>query len=201
MRWLARLWRGAATLLPPILMALLAIFSWWVAREAMRSGGAAPGAEAPREVDYFLRDFNARTFDVQGRPVAVLAGQSMEHQPGVDTVRINAPSLRAVNADGVTTTARARVGLSNADVSNVHLQGDAVVERLAPGQPVLRLRSDFLNVYPNTQRVLSDRPSTLQRGDSVVSADGLVMDGLVGTIDMQGNVHGSVAPATRPPPP
>ncbi len=198
MRWLARLWRGAATLLPPILMALLAMFSWWVAREAMRNIGSRPGVEQPREVDYFLRDFNARTFDAQGRPVAVLAGKSMEHQPGVDTVRIVAPSLRAVNADGVTTTARARIGLSNADASNVHLQGDAVVERVAPGQPLLRLRSDFLNVFPNSQRVLSDRPSVLQRGDSTVAADGLVMDGLSGTIDMRGNVHGTILPATRP---
>lgn len=192
-RWM-RLWRRASTLLPPLLMVLLAAFSWWVAQEAMRAmHGGSNGPEPPQKPDYFLHDFHTLNFDAKGQPSAQLTGEAMQHIPGNDTVRITRPEMRSRNAQGVVTTAQAQTGISNADGSNVQLLGDAVVRRIAPGAPELTVRSDFLNVFPNAQRISSNKPSTVQRGTSVFSGDSLEMNGLDGTFAMQGKVSGSVA--------
>ncbi len=196
-RWM-RLWRRASAFLPPLLMVLLAAFSWWVAQEAMRAmHGGGSTAEPPQKPDYFLHDFHTRSFDAQGQPTAQLSGQAMQHIPGNDTVRITRPDLQSRNPQGVVTTARAQTGVSNADGSNVQLLGDAVVHRIAPGVPELTIRSNFLNIFPNAQRISSNQPSTVQRGTSVFSGASLEMNGLDGTFAMQGKVSGSV---TRPGP-
>ncbi len=193
MQRLVRLWRRLSLLLPPLLMVLLAALSWWVAQEAGRGAGGGSGAhEPPQKPDYFLHDFHTRTFDAQGQITAQLSGQAMQHIPGNDTVRITQPSLRAQTAQGVITTAQAQAGISNSDGSDVQLLGDAVVHRLAPNAPELTVRSDFLNVFPNAQRITSNKPSTVQRGDSLFSGGNLEMNGLDGTFAMKGQVSGTV---------
>ena len=193
MQRLVRLWRRLSLLLPPLLMVLLAALSWWVAQEAGRGAGGRGGPrEPPQKPDYFLHDFHTRTFDAQGQITAQLSGQDMQHIPGNDTVRIAQPTLRAQTAQGVLTTAQAQVGISNADGSNVQLLGDAVVHRLAPNAPELTVRSDFLNIFPNAQRISSNKPSTVQRGDSLFSGGNLEMNGLDGTFAMKGQVSGTV---------
>ncbi len=192
-RWLAW-WRRATTTLPLVLMVLLAGFSWWVAREALQAmrGGAAL-ASPPQQPDYFLKDFQTRTFDALGNPGAELSGAEMAHIPGNQTVRIVQPRLRAHDGDGALTLASAQLGLSNADGSNVQLFGDAVVRREAPGAQPLTVRSSFLNIFPQVRKITSNRPSTVRRGDSVFSGQNLDMNGLDGTFRMHGQVKGSLA--------
>lgn len=192
-RWLSW-WRHATTMLPLVLMLLLAGFSWWVAREAllaMHGGGGGPAA--PQKPDYFLKDFQTRSFDDLGRSSAELSGASMEHIPGNQTVRILQPKLHVVDAQGANTRASAQVGLSNADGSNVQLFGDAVVRRQAPNTREIVVRSSFLNIFPQARRISSNRPSTVQQGASLFSGDSLEMNGLDGTFTMQGQVRGSLS--------
>lgn len=191
-RWLLW-WRRAATTLPLLLMVLLAGFSWWVAREALMAmhGGAGP-KPAPQKPDYFLKDFQTRSFDSLGKAGAELSGAGMEHIPGNQTVRIAQPRMRAVDGQGALTLASADVGLSNADASNVQLFGQAVVRRQAPGTQQIIVRSSFLNIFPQQRRILSNRPSTVQQGASVFSGSDLEMNGLDGTFSMHGQVRGSL---------
>ena len=189
-----RLWRSVATLLPLLLMALLAAFSWWVAQQALHAlGGGRPSAE-PQQPDYFLRDFRTRSYDAQGRPGALLSGAAMRHLPGDQTVRVEAPVLHVVDARGVVTDARARTGFSNADGSNVQLLGDAQVRRTAPGSAPLVLSSDFLNIFPQAQRVTSNRPTVVQRGTMRLAGNALAFDGVAGTLSVQGRVRASLPP-------
>lgn len=186
-------WRRISTMLPLFMLLLLAGFSGWVAREALlaihRGSTSVP---APQKPDYFLRDFQTRSFDSQGRSSAELSGASMEHIPGNQTVRIAQPRLRVLDEQGVMTHASAEVGLSNADGSNVQLFGDAVLSRQAPNAPDVIVRSSFLNIFPQERRISSNRPSTVLRGASRFSGDDLQMNGLNGTFTMQGGVHGSL---------
>lgn len=193
-RWRA-FWHGASILLPPFMLLVLAAFSWWVAREASRAGhGGGHEIAAPQQPDYFLQDFGTRSYDAQGQLVGSLGGASMRHYPGDDTVRIERPNLRAVGRDGTVTTAVAQSGISNADASNVQLIGQAVVRRDAPGQPELSVRSDFLNIFPGQQRVVTNRPNVVTRGASSFSGSSLEMDGVHGTFNMGGGVTGRIAP-------
>lgn len=194
-RWM-RLWRRLSTFLPPLLMVLLAAFSWWVAQEAMRAkGGPGSAPEPPQKPDYFLRDFHTTTFNAQGQLSAQLSGTSMQHLPGDNTVHITAPVLRSQGPQGVVTTAQAQSGISNADASNVQLLGGAVVRRVVPGAPELTVRSNFLNIFPNDQRIASNQATTVQRGATVFSGGNLDMNGLDGTFAMQGKVNVKLVPA------
>ncbi len=193
-RWLTW-WRRATTMLPLLLMLLLAGFSWWVAREALQAMGGGGGAPAPKKPDYFLKDFQTRSFDSLGRSTAELSGAGMEHIPGNQTVRIAQPRLRVQDSQGALTRASAAIGLSNADGSNVQLFGDAVVRREAPGAPPIVVRSSFLNIFPQARRITSNRPSTVQQGNSLFSGDNLEMNGLDGTFTMRGKVQGRLQPA------
>ena len=189
-RWLLW-WRRVTMMLPLLLMLLLAGFSGWVAREALlATHGGAGSPPAPQKPDYFLRDFQTRSFDATGRAGAELSGAAMQHIPGNQTVRIVEPRLRVQDPQGALTHASADVGLSNADASNVQLFGHAMLQRQAPGKPLVVVRSSFLNIFPQTRRITSNRPSTVQQGRSVFSGDDLQMNGLDGTFTMQGAVRG-----------
>ena len=190
-RW-ARLWRSVSTLLPLLLMLLLAGFSWWVAQQALRALRGSEPAAPPQQPDYFLRDFRTRSFDSNGLPGALLSGAAMRHIPGDQTVRIEQPVLHAVEAGGVVLDAHERIGISNADASNIQLLGDAVVKRTVPGSPELSVRSDFLNIFPNAQRVLSNRPTVVQRGAMRLAGDTLDFDGVAGTLSVHGAVRASM---------
>ena len=189
-RWLLW-WRRVTMMLPLLLMLLLAGFSGWVAREALlATHGGAGSSPAPQKPDYFLQDFQTRSFDATGRAGAELSGSAMQHIPGNQTVRIVQPRLRVQDQQGALTHASADVGLSNADASNVQLFGHAVLQRQAPGQQLVVVRSSFLNIFPQTRRISSNRPSTVQQGQSMFSGDDLQMNGLDGTFTMQGSVRG-----------
>ena len=189
-----RLWRSASTLLPLMLMTLLAAFSWWVAQQALHAlRGGAP-KPAPQQPDYFLRDFRTRSYDAQGRPGALLSGAAMRHLPGDQTVRVEQPVLDVVDARGIVTHASARVGISNADGSNVQLLGDAQVRRTAPGAAPLTIRSAFLNIFPDAQRVTSNQPTVVERGGMRLAGDALAFDGVSGTLSVQGRVRASLPP-------
>ena len=180
-------------MLPLLLMLLLAGFSGWVAREALlATHGGAGSPPAPQKPDYFLQDFQTRSFDAAGRAGAELSGAAMQHIPGNQTVRIEQPVLHAVEAGGVVLDAHARIGISNADASNIQLLGDAVVKRTVPGSPELSVRSDFLNIFPNAQRVLSNRPTVVQRGAMRLAGDTLDFDGVAGTLSVHGAVRASM---------
>ena len=189
-----RLWRSASTLLPLMLMTLLAAFSWWVAQQPLHALGGGGPKPAPQQPDYFLRDFRTRSYDAQGRPGALLSGAAMRHLPGDQTVRVEQPVLDVVDARGIVTHASARVGISNADGSNVQLLGDAQVRRTAPGALPLSIRSEFLNIFPDAQRVTSNRPTVVQRGAMRLSGNSLAFDGIAGTLSVQGGVRASLPP-------
>ena len=190
-RW-ARLWRSLSTLLPLLLMLLLAGFSWWVAQQALRALHGGEQASPPQQPDYFLRDFRSRSYGADGSPGALLSGAAMRHIPGDQTVRVEQPVLHAVDAHGVVLDARARAGISNADGSNIQLFGSALVQRQVPGKPLLSIRSNFLNIFPNAQRISSNQPSVVQRGAMRLAGDALQFDGLAGTLAVQGGVRASL---------
>ena len=64
---LRRMWDRVAVYTPVMLMAVLAMASYWLVRNAPQISGPEMEA-APRHVpDYFMRDFSVRVFDAQGK--------------------------------------------------------------------------------------------------------------------------------------
>jgi len=199
-RRFGRAWDRVSIYLPVILMGLLALGTYWLARTT--PGAAQSTSERPEkhEPDYFLRGFSVKTFDPNGRLKSEIQGVEARHFPDTDTTEIDQPRIRAFNEKGALTVATAERAISNGDGSQVQLIGNAVVTREAPaaqGQPTaprLEIRGDFLHAYVNEERVKSDRRVTLKRGDDEFQADRMDYDNLERVLQLQGRVRGTLQP-------
>jgi lipopolysaccharide export system protein LptC len=193
-----RAWDRITVYLPIILMGVLALATYWLARSTP-GAGSGPGAvrAAKHEPDYFLRNFSIKSFDVNGRLRSEIQGTEGHHFPDSDTLEVDEPRIRSYGEKGALTVATARHAISNADGSQVQLIGDAVVTREVSGkpeQPRLEVRGEFLHIYANEERVTSDRPVTLKRGNDVFHADSMDYTNLDRVMEMSGRVHGTLQP-------
>lgn len=201
-----RQWDRLSTYLPLVLMAALALFSYWLVRNSPAL--LEPVAQtAPSHVpDYFMRDFTVRVFDGEGRLKSELQGQEGRHYPDTDTVEVDRVRVRLYNAQGRLTTARAERGLTNADGSEVQLFGQAVIVREAyttatgEQQPRQELRSEFLHLFTDTEQIQSHRPVEFLRGtQDRFTADRLHYDNLAGVLALDGRVRGVIHPRSPRP--
>lgn len=199
--WPARLLDTLSAYLPLLLMALLALGSWWLVKNTPPVEVVRPAVAPRHEPDYTMRDFSVRRFTPEGPLRAQIEGDVLRHFPDTDTLEIERPSVRAYAVDGGVTLASARRALSNADATEVQLLGDAQVTREpTAGDVGLTFRGEFLHAFLKTEQVRSHLPATVTHGGTVIRADAFDYDNLARTVAMRGGVKASFAApgATRP---
>jgi lipopolysaccharide export system protein LptC len=193
-------WDRVTVYLPIILMGLMALGTYWLARNTPTMGVAEAPRPATHDPDYFMRGFSVKTFDATGRLKSEVYGSEARHYPDTDTFEIDQPRIRSFNTRGQLTVATARRALSNADGSEVQLFGNAVVTREATtdaqGQfrPRLEFRGEFLHAFMDSERVKSNKPVELQRGNDRFTADSLDYDNLDRVLELRGRVQGVLVP-------
>lgn len=195
-------WDRLTIYLPVILMGLLALGTYWLARNTPVIFGE-PAAQRPpvHEPDYFMRNFSVKNFAPNGRLKSELFGTEARHYPDTDTLEIDQPRVRAYNEQGALTTATGKRAISNGDGTEVQLIGDAVVVRDPPpgtDAPRMEFRGEFLHVFVDTERVKSHKPVTLIRGTDQFVADELDYDNLDRVANLRGRVRGTLIPVPKP---
>lgn len=207
MKFLAALrdgWDRLSIYLPVLLMALLALGTYWLVRNAPTL--VAPAAERPvrHDPDYFMRDFSVKTFDASGRLKTEIQGVQAWHYPDTDTLEIEQARIRSLNDEGHVTLSTANRALSNADGSEVQMFGNAIVVRESVTDkaghvlPRLELRSEFLHAFSNVERVRTHLPAVLTRGNDRFTGDRLDYDNLDRLLQLDGRVRGFVAGRKAP---
>ena len=193
-------WERISVYLPVILMGLIALGTYWLARNTPTLGPEQAKALATHDPDQFMRHFSVKSFDANGRLKTELRGAEARHYPDTDTTEIDQPKMRSINERGSITLANALRGVSNADGSEVQLIGDAVVVREAfkdaagHVQPRMEIRSDYLHIYVNTERVTSNKPVEIVRADNRLTGDGFSFDNVTQVLEMQGRVRAQMQP-------
>jgi lipopolysaccharide export system protein LptC len=203
---LRRAWDRVAVYLPIVLMGVMAMATYWLVRNTPLTSEVELEA-APRHVpDYFMRDFSVKVFDAEGKLKSEIVGTEGRHYPDTDTLEIDQIRIRAFSADGRLTTAQSVRGLVNADGSEAQLFDKAVVVREAMHNaqgvalPRSELRSEFLHLFANTEKVRTHLPVELIRGArDRFTADRMVYDNLDRTMQLHGRVHGTIAPRQAKP--
>ena len=193
-------WDRLSLYLPVLLMGLLALGTWWLVRNA-------PPVALPRvdkverhEPDYLMKDFSVKSFAADGRLQNEVRGTVARHYPDTDTLEIDAVRLRSVTVAGDLIQGSADHALSNADGTEVQLHGNAIVVREAmqpirgAAQPRLEFRGNFLHAWPQLERVRSDQPVTLPRGNNRFTADSMEYDNLEQLLQLRGRVRGEFSP-------
>ena len=195
-----RIWDRLSIYLPVMLMGLLALGTYWLVRNTPAI--SAPEVEQParHEPDYFMRTFSVKTFNEQGQLQSEVNGVEGRHFPDTDTLEIDKVHMRSFNKDGKVVVATADRALSNSDGSEVQLFGNAIVVREASTDasgrvdPRLEFRSEFLHAYVNTERVNSNQPVVMTRGNDRFTGDAMDFDNLSRVMNLQGRVRGVLMP-------
>jgi lipopolysaccharide export system protein LptC len=194
-------WDQLSLYLPVVIMALLALGTWWLVRNAPKPLLPAVDHSQTHEPDYFMKQFSVKSFDAKGRLQSEVQGEVARHYPDTDTLEIDKARMRSVSEQGRMTVATGDRALSNADGSEVQLFGNAIVtreplpaKRGVPAQPRLEFRGEFLHAYTNAERVRSDKPVTLTRGKDQFTADSMDYDNLDQVMQMRGRVRGVLQP-------
>jgi lipopolysaccharide export system protein LptC len=187
---------GLSAYLPLVLMALLALGTWWLATNAPGLGDLAPPPVVRHEPDYTMEHFTVQRFTAAGPLKAQIEGAELRHFPDTDTVEIDDAKIRSIALDGRVTRASARRAISNGDGSEVQLLGDARVIREASGtdEPI-EFQGEFLHAFLNTERVQSHLPVTLIRGTTQIRGDTLDYDNLERVVNLKGHVKATFPPS------
>ncbi len=174
-----RLWDRFSIYLPVLLMGLLALASYWLLQATPEP--PEPVAERPlsSEPDYFMRRFSVKVFDANGALKTEVFGAEARHRPDTDTTEIDNARVRSIGPSGQLTSATARRIIANGSNTEFLLDGDAVVIRETAPQatgealPRLEFRGESLKIFTEPERVLSDQPVLLVRGNDRMAADTL----------------------------
>ena len=196
---LQRIWEQTAIYLPVLLMALLAMGSWWLVRHAPKPLQASSDQVVSDAPDYVMEKFSVHQFDGTGRLQNVMTGDLAQHFPKTDTMEIDTVRTRSWAQNGVVTMTSARRGISNSDSSEVQLMGNAQVERSIPQQPdqTTRYAGEFLHVWTNEERVKSHLPVVLKKGNDQFSGESMQYDNLSQVIELKGRVQGLIYPKNK----
>ena len=123
-------WSQVSIYLPIILMGLMALGTYWLARNTPMFSTPEAARPERHEPDYYMRGFSVKTFDATGRLASEVFGTEARHFPDTDTLEIDKPRIHAYSLRGELTEATALHALSNGDGSEVQLIGDGLHERV-----------------------------------------------------------------------
>lgn len=196
-----RLTDQLAIYLPLLLMATLALGSYWLVRHAPMTPISANEKPLNHEADYFLSKFSVKSFTAQGRLKTEIFGGQAKHFADTDTIEIDNVRMHNFNELGrLTTITSANRAISNGDNSEVQLYGNATsVREAAAGangvmQPKMEFKGEFLHTFVNEERLKSHLPIIIRRGNSEFSADTLDYDNVARVINLQGRVKAVLQP-------
>jgi lipopolysaccharide export system protein LptC len=196
-RWDVRLLDAASAYLPLMLMAALAMGTWWLVKNTPLFDNDRVLAPLRHEPDYTMTQFMVQRFAPNGAMSAQIEGETLVHYPDTDTLEIAKPRIHAYGTDGRVTVATANQALSNRDGSEVQLIGSAHVVREATAKDeAIDFRGEFLQYFQNSERVRSHLPVIVTQGGTQISADAMAYDNLARVLDLKGHLH-----AVLPPPP
>jgi len=189
-------WDQLSIYLPVLLMGLLALASYWLLRATPDAPEPRPARALSDEPDYRMTRFSVKVFDASGALKSEVFGAEARHIPRTDNTEIDNARIRTVGPAGQVTTATAQRIVSNADQTAFTLAGDAVVIREAAGTvPRLEFRGEFIEVSTAPERVFSDRPVLLLRGNDRLAADALdYQGGDVRVAVLTGRVRATLSP-------
>lgn len=192
----------ASLYLPVLIMGLLALGTWWLVRNAPKPVTSGVEKVARHEPDYFLKDFVIKNFEASGRLKNRLAGTTGEHFPDTDTLEIDAPRMISITPDGRRTRGQSLRALSNGDGSEVQMFGQAVIHRepvVASGAqkalPAMQIESEFLQIWPNEERISTNKPVVMTRGADRFTGNSMKYTHLDQVLEMQGRVKGFIQPS------
>ena len=181
--------------LPLLVMAVLAMGSWWLVRSMPDIWDGNSEKVLRKEPDYHLEHFSTQVFNAQGRRTSQLSGDKARHYPDTDELHIDTVRFVSISDEGVEVRATAQRGIASGDGERVTLIGQVHVVREARGlNPRLELRGERLLALQKQERLLSNTPVEITRERDRFVASTLDFDLKSGLYELDGRVRGVLQP-------
>ena len=198
--WHLRLRDVLSSYLPLLLMAALALATWWLVKNSPRMVQAPTERAVSSEPDYTMTQFAVERFDATGRLKLRIEGARLRHFPDTDRIEIEGAQIRAFAPDGRVTLATAQRALGNGDGSEIQLLGGAEVTTQDDVNGPLVMRGEFLHAYLLKERVVTHLPVLVRQGGTEMRASGLQYDHVTRRLDLKGPLRMVLSPQGRPAP-
>ena len=183
----------ASSWFPVLLLASLAMLTYWLDAQVQ---GPGRGARAQRaDPDYFLEDFSATRFGIDGSVVQQLNAKKMIHYPEAIPTEVEAPNLTDTQPGRATMRARADAAKVSPDNEHIYLSGNVVAERDGTdGKGKLVVSTEYLHVQPKLERADSDRRVTIVDASGRHIGNGMDVDNKAHTLKLRNGVTGELPP-------
>lgn len=195
-----RLLDALSVYLPMIVLALLALGSWWLVRSMPTIASPAALKVARQAPDYRLADFSVKTFDASGRMTREVTGEAAQHYPASQELHIEQVRIFAQDEKGQRMNAQATQGIATDDGKQVTLIGDAYAIRHPQANSAkVELSGQRLVALTEEDRVVSTDPVQITRDRDVFTAETMNFNSSTGEYELQGRVRGNLAPKSSKP--
>ncbi|MFA9215722.1 MAG: LPS export ABC transporter periplasmic protein LptC [Sphingomonadaceae bacterium] len=167
----AHRWRLSLIMLVAIVFAL---GSFWLVQVVNQSGQQALQDQHRNEPDYIVERFSFVRMNKAGQPAYIIAGDKLTHRPVDDSSDIERPTVHSLAGEQPPMNMRADSAHVDQDNTRVQLQGKVEVERPATARSqAMRLSTPALTVYPDEDRMETDKPVDMKLGTATASGTGL----------------------------
>lgn len=188
------------SLFPVLLLTLLAGVSVWLDRVTQQAP-AAPTDKTRHEADFSADKITLHRFDPTGKIQYILVADSMVHYADDESSELTNPRLSYLNRPEPVWV-ESRFASVNKDGSTVVLTDQVLVRRAGhAAKPESTLRTEQMTVWPEDERMRADKPVTLTQGQTVINAERMESDNIIGEVRLQGQVRGTLyrnAPTQKP---
>lgn len=177
------------SLFPVLVLTLLAGVSVWLDRVTQQDP-VVKTDKTRHEPDFTADKLTVRRFDIHGKTQYVLVADRMVHYGDDESTELVRPRLDYLN--------RPEPVRMESEFATVSKDGETVVmtdkvflrRAATPGKPESTLRTQRMTVWPDDEKMRTEAPVTLTQGTTVVDAERMESDNLVGEVRLQGKVRG-----------
>jgi lipopolysaccharide export system protein LptC len=153
------------------------------------------------EADFSAERITLHRFDPTGKVQYILVADSMLHYADDESSELKNPRLNYLNRPEPVWV-ESRFASVNKDGTTVVLTDEVLVRRAAhAGKPESTLRTEQMTVWPEDEKMRADKPVTLTQGQTVINAERMESDNIIGEVRLQGQVRGTLyrnAPTPKP---
>jgi len=182
---------------PVFLLGSLAALTYWLNAQ-IQAGGPAFDGSGRHDPDVYIEDVKAESLDAEGRVRQSLTAKVARHYPDDDTTHFEDPVITfsdpgkpklSITADRATVTGDREHAYFSGHVRGVR---DATSEDAHDGPVVLT--SEYLHVIPKEDRVVTDKPVTIEDPRGIIRATGMEFDNRTRIVKFGSHVSGSFQP-------
>ncbi|HXX84206.1 MAG TPA: LPS export ABC transporter periplasmic protein LptC [Casimicrobiaceae bacterium] len=182
---------------PVLVLGSLAALSYWLNAQVQRGGPAFDGS-GRHDPDIYIEDVNAQSLDAEGRVRQALTARVVRHYPDDDTSDFDAPVVTFSDPGQPKLTITSDRATVTGDREHAYFYGNVrgvrePTEADARDGPVILL-SEYLHVIPKEDRVVTDKPVTIEDARGIIRATGMEFDNRSKTVKFGSHVSGRLQP-------